>query len=192
MRESLLVQRLLNSSPMRFIPSIALALIPGIALALVACGEDVSNTADDDDDTVNDASVGGSTQVADAMPVPPDGIPPNLTPCEEAVYHSDLAWIQAKVFDVSCTTKCHGDSPPAAQLNLLPGQARAALVNVASTTHSGWKRVVPGSSASSMLMVQIGGEPGPSLEGFMPWGMPKLCNEKIDAMRRWIAGGANP
>jgi hypothetical protein len=40
--------------------------------------------------------------------------------------------------------------------------------------------------------VQIGGEPGPELEGFMPWNQPKLCDEKIDAIRRWIAAGANP
>src|SRR5262249_1657872 len=151
--------------------------LPSIALALIACGEDVRNTADDQTDP--DAGGDGSTHVADAMPVPPDGIPPNLTPCEEAVYHSDLAWIQAKIFDVSCTTMCHGDSPPAAQLSLLPGRARAALVNVASTTHTGWKRVVPNRSAASMLMVQLGGEPGPQLEGLMPWGMPKLCDEKI-------------
>ncbi|HEX5064107.1 MAG TPA: hypothetical protein VFV99_32245 [Kofleriaceae bacterium] len=181
------MQRLLNSSRMRFTPSIALALI---ALALIACGNDVRNS-DDDDNVEPDAGAGGSV-VADAMPVPPDGIPPNLTPCEEAAYHSDLAFIQDKIFDVSCTTQCHGDSPPAAQMSLLPGHARVALINVASTTQTGWRRVVPGSSASSLLMVEIGGESGPALEGLMPWGMPKLCDEKIDAIRRWIAAGANP
>src|SRR6476646_646172 len=105
MRASLLVQRLLNCSRMRFL------LIS--ALALVACGNDVRNTDDDDDSVDPDAGGGGSATIVDAMRVPPDGIPPNLTPCEEAVYHSDLAWIQAKVFNESCTTECHGDSPPA-------------------------------------------------------------------------------
>lgn len=184
MHGSLVVRGLLNASPMR--------LSPCIAFVMAACGTDVNTMPNDQGSTQPDAAVDGSTHVADAMPIPPDGIPPNLTPCEEAVYHSDLAWIQDKIFNVSCTTECHGDSPPSAMMSLLPGQARAAMVNVASTTHTGWMRVVPGSAASSMLMVQIGGEPGPMLEGFMPWGEPKLCDEKIDAIRRWIAAGANP
>jgi hypothetical protein len=166
--------------------------IPSIVLVLAACGTDVNTMPNDQDSTNPDAGTGGSTHVPDAMPIPPDGIPPNLTPCEQAVYHSDLAWIQTYVFDVSCTTMCHGKSPPAGHLSLRPGEARAALVNVASHHDATWKRVIPGSPAQSMLMVQIGGEPGPELEGFMPWGMPKLCNEKIDAIRRWVAAGANP
>jgi hypothetical protein len=43
-----------------------------------------------------------------------------------------------------------------------------------------------------MLMVQLGGEPGPALEGLMPWGQPTLCDPMIDAVRRWIAAGASP
>jgi hypothetical protein len=163
---------------------------PCIVLALVACGTDVNTMPNDQDSSKPDG--GGSFYVPDAMPIPPDGIPQGLAPCEEAVYHSDLPWIQKTVFDVSCTTKCHGDTPPAAGMSLRPEQARAALVNMASSQFSGWTRVVPGSPARSMLMVQIGGETGPALEGLMPWGMPKLCDEKIDAMRRWIAAGANP
>jgi len=161
---------------------------PSIVLAVAACGTDVDTMPNDQGSTQPDA---GSTHVADAMPIPPDGIPPNLAPCEEAVYHSDLAWIQDKVFNASCTTMCHGDSPPAAMMSLRADQARAAMVNVRSTQFPDWKRVVPGAPAQSMLMVQIGGEPGPPLEGYMPWGMPKLCTEKIDAIRRWIAAGAN-
>jgi hypothetical protein len=161
-------------------------------LAIAACGTDVSSTPNDQDSTNPDAGTGGSMHVADAMPIPPDGIPPNLTPCEEAVYHSDLTWIQDQIFNVSCTTMCHGDASPAAQLSLKPGEARAALVNVRSTQFPDWTRVVPGSPAQSMLLVQLGGEPGPALEGTMPWGQPKLCDEKIDTVRRWIAAGANP
>ena len=165
--------------------------IPGLVLALVACGTDVHTMPNDQDSTRPDAG-GGSMPVADAMPVPPDGIPPNLTPCEQAVYHSDLAWIQQYVFDVSCTTKCHGDVPPAAGMSLRPGEARAAMVNVPAHHHTGWIRVVPGNPGASMLMVQIGGEPGPELEGFMPWDQPMLCTPLIDAIRRWIAAGALP
>jgi hypothetical protein len=161
-------------------------------LVLAACGTDVNTMPTDQDSTNPDAGADGSTHVADAMPVPPDGIPPGLTPCEEAVYHSDLAWIQAQIFSVSCTTECHGKTPPSAGLSLKPGEAHAALVNVRSTQFPDWVRAVPGNAAASMLMVQIGGEPGPELEGLMPWGMPKLCDEKIDAIRRWIAAGATP
>jgi hypothetical protein len=163
-----------------------------LVLVAAACGTDVHTMPNDQDSTKPDAGVDGSTHVADAMPVPPDGIPPNLTPCEEAVYHSDLAWIQDQIFNVSCTTMCHGATPPAATMSLRPGEARAALVDVRSTQFPDWMRVVPGNPAQSMLMVQIGGEPGPALEGLMPWGMPKLCDEKIGAIRRWIAAGANP
>jgi hypothetical protein len=165
-----------------------------IALALTACGTDVRTGAEDEDthgSTNPDAGM-QDDPVVDAMPVPPDGIPPGLTPCEEAVYHSDLAWIQTAIFDVSCTNRCHGDTPPDANMSLRPGEAHASLVNVASTQFSGWTRVVPGNPGASMLMVQIGGEPGPELEGLMPWGQPKLCDPMIDAIRRWIAAGALP
>jgi hypothetical protein len=171
---------------MRFSPCLVIVVV-------VACGgTDVNTMPNDQDSTKPDGGVDGSTHVADAMPIPPDGIPSNLTPCEEAVYHSDLAWIQAQVFNVSCTTMCHGDTPPSASMSLRSGEARASLVNVRSTQFPDWIRVVPGSPTQSMLMVQLGGEPGPALEGLMPWGMPKLCDEKIDAIRRWIAAGANP
>ena len=165
-----------------------------LIFALAACGKDVMTDPEDEgslEGTLPDAGGGGGA-VADAMPVPPDGIPPGLAPCDEAVYHSDFTFIQEKVFDVSCTTKCHGDSPPAAHMSLLPGQSHAALINVTSHYDATWKRVVPGNPGASMLMVQIGGEPGPELEGFMPWGQPKLCTPLIDAIRRWIAAGALP
>ena len=167
-----------------------------LVLVAAACGTDVTTMPDDQDQnsTLPDAAVppADSGPVADAMPIPPDGIPTGLSPCDEAVYHSDLAWIQAKVFDVSCTTECHGDSPPAAMMSLRPGDARASLVGVPSTQFAGWVRVSPGNPGASMLLVQLGGEPGPALEGYMPWGMPRLCDEKIDAIRRWVASGAPP
>ena len=161
------------------------------AFVLVACGTDVRTASEGSKDSTAPDAGADAAVIADALPIPPDGIPANLTPCEQAAYHSDLAWIQKWIFDVQCTTMCHGSDPPASHLSLRPGQAYGAMVNVASH-HDGWTRVVPGDPAASMLMVQIGGEPGPELEGFMPWGMPKLCVEKVDAIRRWIAAGAQP
>jgi hypothetical protein len=177
-----LVQRLLNVTRMYKTPCIVLALA-------AACGTDVTTRPNDQDTTRPDAALDAGP-VTDAKPIPPDGIPTGLDPCDEAAYHSDLAWIQTAIFDVSCTTGCHGAATPAAHLSLRPGESHAALVNVASHHTAGWVRVVPSNPGASLLMVQIGGEPGPELEGLMPWGMPKLCDGKIDAIRRWIAAGA--
>ncbi len=165
-------------------------LVLGIALAAAACGTDV-RTSQDQDPTSVDAGVDGPmTSPPNDGRVPDDGA--NLTPCEDAVFHSDLAWIQANVFDVHCTEGCHSGSNPAAGMNLSAVTARTALVGVTSTYNSSWKRVVAGASAQSMLMVQIGGEPGPELEGYMPWNQPRLCGEMIDSIRRWINEGAQP
>jgi hypothetical protein len=168
-----------------------------LVLALTGCGVETRTkmTSEGSTDPDVDAGVmnggGGGGPVADARTPPPDGIPQGLTPCEEAVYHSDFSWVQRTVFDVSCATNgCHTAAEHKSNLDLSTGAACGNLVDVPSIQFSGWKRVVPGSSPDSMLMVQIGGEPGPALEGYMPWGMPRLCNEQVDAIRRWIAGGA--
>jgi hypothetical protein len=191
-RETALVRGLLTASAMRWFSS--------IVLVLTACGTDVRTMppGDDPNDPTVDGGVtpspdGGGTVIPPSDGgVDPDSIPPDLTPCEAAVYHSSLAWIQAEIFDVSCTDKCHSGAFPGAGMNLTPGFAHAHLVGVASSTHAGWTRVVPGNPGASMLMVQIGGEPGPELEGLMPWNQPKLCDEMIDAVRRWIQQGAPP
>ena len=163
-----------------------------VALALTvssgACGVDVNTSPQPTSDPEADGGVGGAQSDGGTG----DGAPGSLTACEEARSHSDLAWIQINIFDVSCTTMCHGASPPAAGMSLLAGQSHANLVDVPSTQFAGWKRVVPGNSGASMLMVQLGGEPGPALEGYMPWNQPRLCTEKIDAIRRWIVAGGLP
>lgn len=177
MRAFALVRALLTASAMR--------LVLGIALAAAACGTDVRDSKDQN--TVPpDGGVDGQMT---ATP-PDDGA--TLTPCEDAVFHSDLAWIQSNVFDVHCTQGCHSGSNPASGMNLSAGVAHANLVGVTSQYDSSWKRVVAGSAAQSMLMVQIGGEAGPTLEGYMPWGQPRLCDEMVDSIRRWINEGAEP
>jgi hypothetical protein len=185
-------------SRMRFAPCF-------VCLLLVACGTDTrsmpntgvddSNNTNDDSDPGVDGGVmtdGGSTStVADARVPPPDGIPEGLAPCDEAPYHSDFTFVQDKIFSVSCAVSgCHDSTTPSANMDLSAGRAYASLVNVPSSQYSGWMRVVPRSSPQSMLMVQVGGESGPELEGTMPWGQPKLCDPLIDAMRRWIVAGA--
>lgn len=184
-----MAQPLLLSWPMR--------LTPALLCFLVACGTDVRSTQDGVGNSSDPGVDGGlkvdggtSTIASDAWVPPPDGIPPGLAPCDEAPYHSDFTFLQEKIFNVSCAVGgCHTGTSPDAGMSLDADRAHAALVNIPSHT-AGWTRVVPGDSAASMLMVQVGGEPGPELEGFMPWNMPRLCEPLVDAMRRWIAAGA--
>jgi hypothetical protein len=139
---------------------------------------------------------GGSSTTAEDARVPPpfdagpDGPPANLTPCQEAVFHSDFAWIQTKIFAVSCTSgSCHDIETPQAKLDLTGGHAYAELVNVKSTIYTSSYLVTPGDPAASMLMVRLGGADGPVVDT-MPKGQAPLCSEKIEAVRRWIAAGA--
>lgn len=167
-------------------------VLPAVTLALTAsCGTDVKTGSSDPVDTLPDAGSSTSMTMHDAAPLPTDGEPPGLAPCDAAIYHQDFAFIQEKIFTPSCATSmCHTGSDPDAGQDLSAGLAYASLINVRSTQFSDWKRVVPGDPGASMLMVQLGGEPGPELEATMPWGEPKLCDPLIDSVRRWIAAGA--
>jgi len=115
--------------------------------------------------------------------------------CEEAVDHSDLAWIQSNVFDRSCSTpSCHrGVASNAGFLDLSGGRTHGSLVGVTSTSSASWKRIVPGDPSRSYILVAIGHIPGPlPIDGVMPLGGPMLCVEKRDAIQRWIEAGAQP
>lgn len=112
-------------------------------------------------------------------------------PCDEAANHSDLAWIQEKVLSPSCAAfdDCHrGAASNAGGLNLEAGMAQMNLVDQPSDLFPDWKLVVPGDPASSYLMVILSGEGGPIDPeiGTMPYNSGLLCEEKIDAISRWI------
>lgn len=152
-----------------------------LVCALAACGND-SSTVDPDGGVVIDPD---GDAVPDAM----------LTDCEEAASHSDLAWIQDKIFTPSCaSSSCHGGPEPEVGLDLSAGRAHANLVDRGSSTVAGWVRVVPGSPTESYLVVSVGRAPGPPpRDGFMPiGGVEPLCVEKLEAIERWIAEGAQP
>jgi len=125
----------------------------------------------------------------DAAAAVPDA-PAVKTVCEEAELHSDFGWIQQHVFTPSCTASaCHDADEPA--LSLADGVAYANLVDADTETISGWKRVVPGSPETSYLMVALGRAPGPPpQDGFMPLLAEPLCAQKLAAIERWIAQGA--
>jgi hypothetical protein len=115
--------------------------------------------------------------------------------CMEATTHSDLAWLQEKVFTPSCSAfvSCHkGAATEAGNLSLEPGQLISQTVNVDSKLFPQFKRIVPGDPANSYMMIILGKFDGPidSMVGTMPYNNPRLCNEKLDAIERWIAAGA--
>jgi len=151
---------------------------------LAACGTEPSRT-----ETMPDASVSQHTPDGGGGGAGPDAA---LTTCEQATQHADLAWIQSNVFSASCAlSSCHNSTSQAGGMILEPGMAHDYLVNQPSSQHQGWMRVMPAQPDMSYLLVAIGGAAGPDM-GTMPWQMPALCQEKIDAIQRWIAAGANP
>jgi hypothetical protein len=173
---------------------------PTLLCVLASCAADVRQTRDESGTSSSNSSDpgvdggfrtdgGSSTTGTDARVPPPDGVPQGLAPCDEAPYHSDFTFLQDKVFTPSCAG-CHDAASPGGGLVLEAGRAHGSLVNVTSSGHAGWVRVVPSDPGASMLLVQVGAEPGPELEGFMPWGDPQLCTPLLDAMRRWVAAGA--
>lgn len=130
-----------------------------------------------------------------------DAAPPDASPaCAEAAAEANptLTWVQAKIFDKSCSAfnDCHkGAASQAGDLNLESGNSYAALVDVDSNVAPGWKLVVPGDVDQSYLMVLLGLVDGPIDPdvGTMPGGTnPTLCVEKQEAVARWIAAGAMP
>lgn len=115
--------------------------------------------------------------------------------CMEATMHSDLAWLQEKVFTPSCSAfvSCHkGAALEAGGLSLEDGQVIPQTVNVDSDLFPQFKRIVPGDAANSYMMIILGAYTGPLDPdvGTMPYNNPKLCQEKLDAVERWIQAGA--
>lgn len=146
------------------------------SLATAACG------GDDD----------GAT--ADAMPGTADGGTPDATgPCEEAKTHSDFTWISQNVLTKSCVfSGCHNAASHEEGLDLSSANAFAHIVGVASTQVPA-KKLIDGTAtdcAQSYLYEKIVGENLKPGTVKMPKAQPALCQEKIDAVCRWIAAGA--
>ncbi|HTE52187.1 MAG TPA: hypothetical protein VK698_15140 [Kofleriaceae bacterium] len=118
--------------------------------------------------------------------------------CQEATEHSDIEWIEENVFAGGCalSASCHrGDAPDANGLNLEAGMAAAALIGVPSQAQEsdGLALVTPGDPENSYLLVilgQFGTDDAriPEATGPMPFNSGLLCQEKRDAIQRWIEG----
>jgi len=125
-------------------------------------------------------------------------------PCMEAVSHSDLAWIEQKIFVPSCAfIGCHSSTSDAGKLDLRAGVSHDHLVGVSSILEPTRKLVVPNDVDASYLMLMVRDVPPamatppasapPGSVGFMPQGVPAslgLCCQKLDALERWINAGA--
>ena len=81
-----------------------------------------------------------------------------------------------------------GEARSAGGLNLEFGKSAENLINVNSDRIADWKLVVPGDPDNSYLLAIMGGVDGPITEGIgtMPFNNPILCEQKLDAIRRWI------
>lgn len=133
----------------------------------------------------------------------------DVAACTEAAQHSDLAWIEANVFNKCTFSGCHnGAMTDAGRLDLSPTKSFAGLVNVDSQVAAGptltgkAKMVVPMMPSQSYLLVMLRQltpaqfdppltEPPPSI-GYMPQnaGGVVTCCQKLDAVTRWIEEGA--
>lgn len=122
-------------------------------------------------------------------------------PCIDATMHSDLAFIEQKIFATNCNfSGCHDSPTDSGKLDLRPGMSHDRLVGVSSQIDGTRKLVVPNDVAASYLMLMLRdvapamasppGSPPPGNVGFMPQAAPTLCCQKLEAIERWINAGA--
>lgn len=97
-----------------------------------------------------------------------------------------LSIIQTTIFDKNCALSgCHG---PGETPEFTAGKSRTNLVDRASNHEAGKKLVIAGNPEESMLYQVLKGAVG-SVEQ-MPQGQKKLDANKVEAIRQWIAEGA--
>lgn len=130
-----------------------------------------------------------NTDAPASVDAPPSAI------CLDANAHSDLAWIQEKIFTPSCSgfSACHkGAAREAGGLNLEAGNSHAALVNKPSGLFPQFQLVKPTDATNSYLMIVMGHVAGPidNKSGTMPFNSALLCVEKRRAVERWVNAGA--
>jgi hypothetical protein len=130
---------------------------------------------------------------------------------------SDFAWLQSNMFSTNCSgSDCHGapdgDTAPSGGLSFATGFAYKALLGkdpadtgaaplVPTDYDPEHFLVQPGEPDASYLLYILHGlppatsamfSPPPDDVGFMPQNNNQLCCQKLDAVSRWIAAGANP
>lgn len=113
-------------------------------------------------------------------------------PSSAAVPAPNFADIQAGIFATECALSgCHRGGSAPLGLDLSPGSAAANLVNVPSAEVPALLRVAPGNPDDSYLVIKIEGGPRiASGTARMPLGRAPLSAAQIQAIRQWIASGA--
>ena len=119
--------------------------------------------------------------------------------CDSGSFDSTFALIQAAIFERhGCTnTLCHGASPGAGGLDLLPDVAYDNLVDVAAQSPPlpGWERVLAGQASASLLWVNLAAKTFPTqydapLRAMPLDPEPALTADELEAVRLWIKAGA--
>src|SRR5262245_10317919 len=103
--------------------------------------------------------------------------------------NSQFQEIQDTVFTPICT-QCHIGANAPLGLRLDAANSYALLVNVDSGEVGTLERVNPGNPDQSYIVQKIQGNA--AVGGRMPLGQAALPQDRIDLIRSWIAGGAQP
>jgi mono/diheme cytochrome c family protein len=120
----------------------------------------------------------------------------SMMPSPEGEIQPTLASIQEHVFTPICSA-CHVQGGTGA-LMLLDTEANSYehLVGVnappASYYCRPWPRVSPGDPDNSCIVMKLEDAPGILGDPMPRPPLPRLDQEQIDAIRQWIADGANP
>jgi len=119
-----------------------------------------------------------------------EGLDQNGQPVQPGVpTASQFQEIQDTIFTPICT-QCHIGSGAPQGLRLDAANSYALLVNTASSEVPALMRVNPGNPNQSYMLQKIEGTA--AVGGRMPLGQAPLPQDRIDLVRAWIAGGAQP
>jgi hypothetical protein len=119
-----------------------------------------------------------------------EGLDQNGQPVQPGVpTASQFQEIQDTIFTPICT-QCHIGSGAPQGLRLDAANSYALLVNTASSEVPALMRVNPGNPNQSYLLQKIEGTA--AVGGRMPLGQAPLPQDRIDLVRSWISGGAQP
>jgi len=117
--------------------------------------------------------------------------------CDSNDFESTFELIQAAIFEPrGCTNQiCHGAAAEGG-LDMRPEVAWENLVDVDATTVPGWKRVLAGQTAPSLLWLNLAAKTLPTqhqapLRAMPLDPVPALSEDELEAVRLWIEHGAS-
>lgn len=146
------------------------------------CGDGIQVAPEEECDDGNDYAGDGCSDTC------------QRTDCE--VFPSTYDLIQKAIFENrGCTSDiCHG-AAASGGLDLRAGTSYAALLDVASTTVPGMKRLSPGDKDASLLWINLAAltrpteYTAPTGRGMPSGGLPPLSEDELDALALWIENG---